>query len=447
MTALVFLFGLSTTLIIRTILLGVLRTEFQHKGLSSARTIAANSVMDILTQNTSRLKLLVENEKKLDPDTAYVFIIDASGRILTHTFEGGFPVDLINANVLTKNKDFNIQLLDTQRGFIYDIDVPILLDASIIGQVRLGVLQSGIQKTIALIDVTIAIVALSIIVVSMLLANKISALITDPISRLVKAVQLIKKGDFSTRLTVTSRDEIGFLADAFNSMAADLKQLIGQKEEFTKLEERKKIALDLHDNCAQDLANLIKRLEFCERLFKIEPIKAFEELAILRDNIREHLVKTRQIIYGFKGQGHEDFILLEEIREYIAQYERYTNIYVTLSVSESITADILADKSRNIYFIITEALTNVRKHANAHNVQIHLDNTSLNELNINIKDDGKGFNVREVESTASRLGKWGLMSMRERLSFLKGSMSINSTPGQGTEISVRIPLGTLEFEI
>ena len=99
--------GLSIALINQMILFKSLKMEYQSRGLIHARSIAAYSLVDILTQNSSRLKKLLDYEKKLDTDTAYIFVINSSSRILAHTFPKGFPVDLIKANSLPENKDFN----------------------------------------------------------------------------------------------------------------------------------------------------------------------------------------------------------------------------------------------------------------------------------------------------------------------------------------------------
>ncbi len=448
MVSLILLFGFSAALITRTILLSVLKTEFNRRSLSLARSIAANSVVDVLTQNTSRLNKLLDNEKELNIDTAYVFIVDSSGHMLAHTFEKGFPFDLLNANVLIKNKDFNAQLLDTQLGLIYDINVPILLDESVIGHVRLGILRSGIQKNIALIDTAIALITLFIILLNILLVNKISVLITRQISRLVQAAQSIQKGDFSAaKIDVKSRDEIGFLAATFNKMAVYLNQLVKDKEQLTKYKEREKIALDLHDNCAQDLSNLIKRLELCEKLFKIEPAKAYDELRALQENIRCHLGKARQIIRGFKYEEGEKIALAQKIKEYLDDFKQYNAVKAELNISSYFKNNISSEKASYIFYIITEALTNIKKHAQANNIEVSLDCNELEELAVNIKDDGKGFDVKQAQESASGFGKWGLMSMRQRALSLGGTLVINSIPGHGSEVKVRIPLNAIEYTI
>jgi len=439
--------GLSIAFINQMILFKSLKTEYQNKGLIHARSIAAYSLVDILTQNNSRLKKLLDSEKKLDTDTAYIFVINSSNRILAHTFPEGFPVDLIKANPLPENKDFNIQLLDTQLGLIYDINVPILAGKSLIGQVRLGILQNGIQRTIMLIDSAILVVTLLIILIGIILAYKISSFITQPISRLVEATESIRKGDFSAKIDIRAKDEIGLLSGAFNKMTVYLNQLVEEIGRLTRYRERESIALDLHDNCAQDLANLIKRLELCEKLFKLEPAKAFEELNVLKENIRGHLCKARQVIRGLKSPQEENFLLLEKINEYVEDYQQYNDINLKLNISESFNNNIPVDKSTHIFYIITEALTNIKKHAQAKHVHLNFDYNLPDELIIKIKDDGIGFDCRQEELSAAATGKWGLMSMRQRVASLGGSLAINSIPKQGTEILVSIPFKRIEYNI
>jgi len=102
--------------------------------------------------------------------------------------------------------------------------------------------------------------------------------------------------------------------------------------------------------------------------------------------------------------------------------------------------NIPPDKAKPIFCIILEALTNIRKHSLAKNVEVRIERTSNNELVINIRDDGRGFDMKEVESSASSCGKWGLTTMRQRADFLGGTLLIDSIPNQGTKVSLNIPL-------
>src|SRR3989338_10612820 len=91
---------------------------------------------------------------------------------------------------------------------------------------------------------------------------------------------------------------------------------LGLRRKILLSQERNRIALDLHDCCAQDLANIIKRLELCEKLFKIEPAKGFEELKALRGNTREILDKTRRVIFNLRSPEDEKFYLSSKFFSY-----------------------------------------------------------------------------------------------------------------------------------
>jgi two-component system sensor histidine kinase DegS len=98
------------------------------------------------------------------------------------------------------------------------------------------------------------------------------------------------------------------------------------------------------------------------------------------------------------------------------------------------------EKAKSIFFIILEALTNIRKHSLARNVELRLEYTENDELALSIQDNGHGFDMGEVELSASACGKWGLTTMRQRANSLGGTLVINSIPNQGTKVSVNIPL-------
>lgn len=439
MVALILLLGLTTALITHAILLKVLKAEFKSKGLIHARSIAANSLVDILTQNTSHLKKLAANEKDLDPDVAYVFINDSSGRVLAHTFSAGFPVDLAKVNNLERGKAFNIQALDTKKGLIFDIAVPVVSENSLLGQAHLGILQNSVQRTIDMINLIFIVATLLITVMAIFIAYKVSLLITRPVSGLVAAIRSIEKGDFSTRINVKAGDEIGLLAHAFNEMTSNLNMMVEEIKRLTTLQERSRIALDLHDCCAQDLAGIIKRLELCEKLFKAEPAKGLEELKALRDNAKDALDGTRRVIFDLRSPKDEKFILSDKLASYIKDYEKTTDISVKLDMPEA-PDDIPPAKAYPIFYLITEALTNIKKHSRARNAELSIRYDDGRNLLINIKDDGGGFDVDAAKLSALQYGKWGLIGMRQRAVSLGGALTVTSQSRKGTLVSIRIPL-------
>lgn len=439
MITLLLLLGLTTVLITHTILSKVLKTEFKSKGLSQARSIAANSLVDVLTQNIPHLKKLVENEKSSDPNIAYVFIADSSDHILAHTFKSEFPVDLAGVNNLERGKALNIQALDTRMGLIYDIAVPVSSENKLFGQAHLGILKNSIQRTINAINLIFVGTTLLVTVVAIFFAYKLSSLITTPISRLLEAIKSIQEGNFSTHISVESKDEIGLLAAAFNEMAFHLNFMVGEIKHLSAIQERTRIALDLHDCCAQDLTSIMKRLELCEKLFKVEPAKGFGELKTLRDNTKDILDRTRRVIFNLRSPEDGKFNLSTELASYIKDYEKANDIPVKLDTSDPLN-DIPPAKARSVFYLITEALINIKKHSQAENIELRLEYDDNLNLKINIKDDGKGFDVNAATLSASQHGKWGLVGMQQRAASLGGTFAVNSQLQKGTAVSFSIPL-------
>jgi signal transduction histidine kinase len=407
----------------------------------------------LLVNNKLVLRLLLEDRLESLGDIIYIFIRARDESIIVSTFQKGFPKGLLRINekiseLQKPGEDtYSVEkfLVDGKR--VYDIAIPLLKGE--LGSLHVGVSLESSKTEIATfykIKYYVAIVIFIGLGVGILIFSFLGIFLTSRIIKLKNFAIRISQGDLDGSIDVKSDDEIGALAKAFNEMAISLKEKIQEVSRLNIIKERDRIAFDLHDNCAQDLANLIKRLELCEKLFKIEPVKAFEELNVLKENIRGHLCKARQVIRGLKSPEDEDFLLLEKISEYIKDYEQYNDITVKLDISESIN-NIPADKSTHIFYIITESLINIRKHAQARNVNLSLDYDVPNELSIKIKDDGIGFDAEETGLSTSTCGKWGLMSIRQRVASLGGNLTINSIPKQGTEILVRIPFRRIEYNI
>ncbi len=437
MTLLLMILGLAIAFTTQNIVFRVLKDQFKSNGTSHARSIAANSLVDVLTMNTRRLEKMVENESISKPDIAYIFIMGSSGNVLAHTFREGFPKSLIKANSLSGYSDFNVQLIDTSMGIIYDIASPIILDKSIIGQVRLGIKQSGIQKTIRLINLVIMAVTLLMILIGIIIAYRFSMLITKPISQLVEGIQSVQKGDFSAKIYTANNDEVGLLAEAFNDMTGRLHSLVEEIKSLTKYKERERIALDLHDGIAQNLVSIIKRVELCEKLVKAAPEEALQELKILKYKTKDILNETRQVIFDIKSE--EDHCgMLGRLRLYLKDYESINNIAVKIITAGSLD-NIPAEKCGAIFYIITEALNNAGKHSFAKNVTLNIAEDK-DILKILIEDDGYGFDVNFEKTSGSRCGKFGLAGMRQRAEALGGKLNIHSAANKGSVIGLEIPL-------
>lgn len=205
-------------------------------------------------------------------------------------------------------------------------------------------------------------------------------------------------------------------------------------------EERKRIAREIHDGPAQSAVNLSLKLEICKRYFADEKMEKLEgEMKSLGDSIHSTVGEIRSIIYDLKPSNLEDG-LIKAIQRHIETFSSVNgiNIDFTYSGDDSIIEYYMTS---TIYRISQEALSNIKKHAEASNITIELSITNEN-INLEIKDDGKGFIVEELKTRKfdKLKGGFGLEGIRERVELVRGHMAIHSAPGKGTSLVIGIPV-------
>lgn len=417
----------------------MITSQVLKRDLVIARFLSDGVTKSLLTDDKVELSLFLNNNLDKLEDAHYIFIQDMDGTIKAHTFSKGFPKGLLSFR-LGFQDPYKIKEFLNEDKKMYDIAFPILDQE--LGVLHLGVSLESDKHDIAQISKINDYVAGIIFVglgAGILLFLIIGFMFSSRIIRLKNLVTKIGQGDFEAKIDVKSKDEIGILALAFNEMALSLKEKIQEIKRLNIIEERNKIAFDLHDGCAQHSATIIKRIELCEKLFKIDSVKAFDELTELKESSKDTLNWTRQIIFDLKASENTEFHLINRIKDYLIAYKKRNNINTTLDV-HGLLSDIAADRAKSIFYIITEALANAGKHSQAKKIEVYLDFTRDNSIIINIKDDGIGFDIHNAELSAYDQGKWGLISMRDRTQSLGGIFKIESASGQGTKVSVSMPL-------
>ncbi|MCM8798257.1 MAG: sensor histidine kinase [Candidatus Omnitrophica bacterium] len=425
-------------------------SQILERDVKIAQYLAREVERPLLRDDRLSLKFLLEERLADSKDGIYIFVRGRDGSIVSSTFKKGFPRALLKINPLSKGapkyriNNPNQDLYSISRFFangkrVYDIALPLL--AGELGELHLGVSLESSKADIAefsKINYYLAAVIFIGLGIGILIFTTLGLFLSYRIIKLRDFALRVGKGDLNSRVDIKTNDEIGILADSFNKMVEDLKEKIETIKRLSYLQERERIAMEFHDGLAQDLVNIIKRLELCERLFKFNPSKALVELETLKENTQGILNKARQVISDLHTTKDADFDLINNLNNYIKNYQKENNINIKLNISDFLYT-IPAHKARSIFYIIAEALTNVRKHAQAKNVLIDLYKENKN-LVVDIRDDGKGFDIDETELSSSGLGKLGLVSMRQRATSLGGRLLINSRLNQGTQVYVNIPL-------
>ncbi|MBX6771568.1 MAG: hypothetical protein IRY83_07570 [Chloroflexi bacterium] len=199
-------------------------------------------------------------------------------------------------------------------------------------------------------------------------------------------------------------------------------------------DERRRLARDVHDGPAQVLANAIFGLEWCKRLVGKEPDRLITELDNLENDLRAGLAEVRHFIYDLNPISFSDLGLVATLRGYLGRFSERTGIETRLMVApevERLTGQI----EIGVFRIIQEALQNVRKHSRATRVEVTLARDGP-ALLVRVADNGIGFDRTRVPGSGTH---FGLVSMAERARLLRGELDVDSAPGAGTRVSLRVP--------
>lgn len=203
-------------------------------------------------------------------------------------------------------------------------------------------------------------------------------------------------------------------------------------------EERRRVAREVHDGPAQSLANIVLRLEVCQRLLDTDLSKAREELKDMKVQVRASLQDVRRIIFDLRPMVLDDLGLVPAIRRYLEEYKKRFAIDTNF-VFHGREERIKSVLEVAIFRIMQEALTNVYKHSGASRVSVQLK-TRPNRITLVVEDDGRGFDVEQAFSSASNSESYGLISMRERAELFGGSVVFQSNFHQGTKVISRFNL-------
>ncbi|MGE5380703.1 MAG: sensor histidine kinase [Methylocystaceae bacterium] len=205
-------------------------------------------------------------------------------------------------------------------------------------------------------------------------------------------------------------------------------------------EERHKIARELHDGPAQTMAGLIMKLEYLERTSFERTEQIPNELAGIRQGIRENLADIRRIIFDLRPPQLDARGLIGCISDYLSEFESRYEINTDLQVMGFNGSNEILEKPLEftVFRVIQEALNNVARHSKASFVSIKFE-LADESVNLMIKDNGCGFDVKSLDKNPTLASGYGIAGMRERVGILGGKLTIQSGKDRGTRIVARIP--------
>lgn len=204
-------------------------------------------------------------------------------------------------------------------------------------------------------------------------------------------------------------------------------------------EVRKELAHDLHDGPVQLLSATIMQLQFMRQVMERAPEELETELGQAQRLASKALRQLRNMLFDLRPVILETEGLIPAMRAYVELLRREEeDITVHLNVTEP-REQLPKRMEKSIFSVIQEAVTNIRKHAHAENIWISITPRE-SQLLVGVRDDGRGFDLAQVERSYGRRGSLGLFRIQEQADTLGAELAIDSTIGKGTMIKLAVPL-------
>jgi two-component system, NarL family, sensor histidine kinase LiaS len=258
--------------------------------------------------------------------------------------------------------------------------------------------------------------------------------VSHGLTRRIRAIERVTaawgNGDFTPRLHDRSADEIGLLSQQLNSVADRIQQLIQERQQFATLEERNRLARDLHDSVKQHVFAASMSLGAAEELWRTNPTGAAAMAAHAALATAEAKRELTDMIHALRPPALAQAELAPALVQFAAQWSEQSGIAVASQIDPTIRVE---PQIEEVLFRITqEALANVARHSGARSVGLSLQQEK-GAIVLRISDNGRGFNPAKVAAG------FGLRSMRERTALIGAELRVKSSAA-GSEISVHVGL-------
>ncbi len=304
--------------------------------------------------------------------------------------------------------------------------------------------------------------------IALIIAIGMSKSIVKPVHKLIDATNKIAEGDMSKSIEFGGIDEIGILSSSFEVMRVKLadsleglrrynveleerviertKQIKASQQKVENLlkmvisaeeEERKRIARGLHDETMQTLSALLMKIDMCSKMYA-EHLPS-EKIDEMRNIALKSLDEIHSVIQNLRPTIVDDLGLEAGIRWLLDKHLAEKGITCDFNVIGAEGKRFNYRIETSLFRIIQEAVINISKHASAENVFIVLQYMP-DSIAVYMEDDGKGFDAPDVLKHTDDVRGLGIMGMRERAYLVNGKLHICSTPGNGTSLSLWIPL-------
>jgi NarL family two-component system sensor histidine kinase LiaS len=254
------------------------------------------------------------------------------------------------------------------------------------------------------------------------------------LATLSAASQAWSRGDFSVSPRDRSGDEIGELTRNLNGMAEQLQALLHTNDELARMEERNRLARDLHDTVKQQTYAARMQLTAAKNLLGSNASAAAEHVDAALVLNRETQQELKLIIDELRPAALQGKGLAQAVKEYAARWQEHTGIQVKTAVSGERSLPLEVEQV--LYRVLQEALSNIARHAQAETVEIFL-NIAPEAARLVVSDNGRGFDLNAISPSS-----YGLTAMKDRLAAAGGTLQVQSAPSAGTTLTAEVKLNS-----
>jgi signal transduction histidine kinase len=204
------------------------------------------------------------------------------------------------------------------------------------------------------------------------------------------------------------------------------------EREAGALAERQRLAGEIHDTIAQDLTSIVLQLQNADAELDADPRGARERIGRALATARESLGEARRVLWALRPELLEGEPFDRTVQRIVKSWSERSGVEAQTCVTGT-TSPLSAQIEVTLVKAVQEALANVHRHARARRVSVTLSYMG-DQLSLDVQDDGKGYDP------AAPAGGYGLLALRERLEAAGGRVTVESAPGEGTTVSVQVPL-------
>ncbi len=258
-------------------------------------------------------------------------------------------------------------------------------------------------------------------------------------------VPIVSRGEIIAAFYLTDKHGAGQFTEsdqrlieilaAHAAIAIENARLYERSRELSVVEERNRLARELHDAVSQTLFSAALTAEAAATLIERDPAKAKAQLDKLQELAQHARDEMRSLIFELRPAELESDGLIPTLRKHVVVLQRLYETEITLQIEGE--RRLNPQTEREIFRITQEALNNALKHAHAKKIDVAL-RVTRGQAAVTVCDDGVGFEP-EVERTLTK--RLGLVSMRERADAIRGLLEVQSAPGAGTKVCLDVAHG------